>query len=440
MKRINPKRLLSQALDDSEELGVEERDCIERSSRSEMTIDAAEALALDGILRVALNQNLTVASNSKAPHSAPVNGSNPAVATTGSAAAYYREDRFGMVLLSAAIVILVAGAFYFLLGQAKFNPYQASNPGPDAPAVASPIPAGDGAKPVKKGDDKKKKKGKKKEDAVQKKERIKKLAMWLTDEDPDLSEMAFNKLKNLGIKAFPEVREALQNQKIGKRKLLTLQQSVKVAAEYILDQDGGVKLNGQDYSYERLKALNDEFKKLIYGSLVASANSPLAPRIVRRITGDPIPPTGNFVKRLDELAIDARKCNIPIHAFYAGTGGPEHILSLGTDKTEYALGEGVQISLRIPNPAMWQQTKDQMIFAKVIGIKGETMVQLKPDSQGLPVFRGRYSARQVGYFGVEAKLMPPKVTKGSKPLFWAKHRFRVSSRALKGEKLKPEEW
>lgn len=111
--------------------------------------------------------------------------------------------------------------------------------------------------------------------------------------------------------------------------------------------------------------------------------------------------------------------------------GTQQNVALSTDRRTYAPGEDVSLTLRVLDYALWQQLQNQPVYVKITTPEGaESMVPMKPDTGGVPTYRGIYKAKQVGSMLAHSKQMPPDATTEAKPLFEVKHTFAVKMQSL----------
>lgn len=111
--------------------------------------------------------------------------------------------------------------------------------------------------------------------------------------------------------------------------------------------------------------------------------------------------------------------------------GTQQNVALSTDRRTYAPGEDVALTLRVLDYALWQQLANQPVYVKITTPEGaESMVPMKPDTGGVPTYRGIYKAKQVGSMLAHAKQMPPDATTEAQPLFEVKHTFAVKMQSL----------
>jgi uncharacterized membrane protein len=104
---------------------------------------------------------------------------------------------------------------------------------------------------------------------------------------------------------------------------------------------------------------------------------------------------------------------------------------LSTDRKVYNPGEKVQLSLRLLDPALLMQLQGQQLFVKVETPEKEvTMVALKADSTGEPIFRGEYLAKGAGSMLAECRQAAPGGDSQAKPLFEVKTSFKVERISL----------
>lgn len=104
---------------------------------------------------------------------------------------------------------------------------------------------------------------------------------------------------------------------------------------------------------------------------------------------------------------------------------------LSTDRKVYNPGEKVQLSLRLLDPALLMQLQGQQLYVKVeTPEKEQTMVPLKADSTGEPVFRGEYLAKGAGSMLAECRQAAPGGDSQAKPLFEVKTSFKVERISL----------
>jgi len=111
--------------------------------------------------------------------------------------------------------------------------------------------------------------------------------------------------------------------------------------------------------------------------------------------------------------------------------GAQQQVALDTDRNTYAPGEEVRLNLRVLDPALMEQLSGQPLFVSVTGPqKDETMVPLRPEQDGTPVYRGRTTARRTGSMVARARQSAPGADSEQKPLFDVKHGFQVRMQSL----------
>ena len=111
--------------------------------------------------------------------------------------------------------------------------------------------------------------------------------------------------------------------------------------------------------------------------------------------------------------------------------GSQKQVVLSTDKKVYNPGEKVVLSLRLLDPALLSQLQGQQIYVKVeTPEKEQTMVPLKADSSGEPVYRGDYMAKGAGSMLAECRQAAPGGDSAAKPLFEVKASFKVERISL----------
>ena len=104
---------------------------------------------------------------------------------------------------------------------------------------------------------------------------------------------------------------------------------------------------------------------------------------------------------------------------------------LSTDKKIYNPGEKVNLNLRLLDPALLEQLKGQQLFVKIeTPEKEQSMVALRPDPTGEPVYRGEYMAKGAGSMLAECRQAAPGGDSQAKPLFEVKASFRVERVSL----------
>lgn len=111
--------------------------------------------------------------------------------------------------------------------------------------------------------------------------------------------------------------------------------------------------------------------------------------------------------------------------------GSQKNVVLSTDRKVYNPGEKVQLNLRLLDPALLSQLQGQQIYVKVeTPEKEQTMVPLKADTSGEPVYRGEYMAKGAGSMVAECSQAAPGGDSGQKKLFEVKAPFRVERISL----------
>ncbi|PCJ61834.1 MAG: hypothetical protein COA79_05940 [Planctomycetota bacterium] len=111
--------------------------------------------------------------------------------------------------------------------------------------------------------------------------------------------------------------------------------------------------------------------------------------------------------------------------------GGQKAVALSTERKIYNPGEKVKVQLRILDPALLSQLKGVPVFAQVTTPdKDNTMVALKPDPTGEPMYMGEYLAKSTGSMLVESKQAAPGGDSQQKPLFDVKHSFKVERTSL----------
>jgi uncharacterized membrane protein len=110
--------------------------------------------------------------------------------------------------------------------------------------------------------------------------------------------------------------------------------------------------------------------------------------------------------------------------------GAQKQVSLSTDKAVYAPGEDVTIILRILDPALMEQLRNEHLFVTVTGSGGERQsVPLTMDPR-MPEYRGLYTAQHIGRGAIHAKHVSIKADSEGKPLFDVQTSFEVKVRSL----------
>ena len=111
--------------------------------------------------------------------------------------------------------------------------------------------------------------------------------------------------------------------------------------------------------------------------------------------------------------------------------GSQKQVVLSTDRKVYNPGEKVMLNLRLLDPALLTQLQGQQLYAKVeTPEKEQTMVPLKLDPTGEPVYRGEYLAKGAGSMVAECSQAAPGGSSDKKPLFETKAPFKVERISL----------
>jgi von Willebrand factor type A domain-containing protein len=114
-------------------------------------------------------------------------------------------------------------------------------------------------------------------------------------------------------------------------------------------------------------------------------------------------------------------------------GGQQQV-ALGTDRRSYSPGERVQIRLQVLDPALMAQLAGQQVFAAVTSsTKAKHMVELRPRSDGMPIYEGNYTARHEGSMVVSVRQIVPDGPSDQKPLFDIKTSFVVKRQSLENK-------
>ncbi|MCG3181516.1 MAG: hypothetical protein BIFFINMI_03912 [Phycisphaerae bacterium] len=122
------------------------------------------------------------------------------------------------------------------------------------------------------------------------------------------------------------------------------------------------------------------------------------------------------------------------HLGEARLTGTQQQVSIGTDRVSYPPGEDVGITLRILDPALWQQLQDQVIYVTVTGPSEDYKVRMTRDASGAQNFRGKYRTRRLGKMEIRSRQSAPDADSEAKPLFDVKTEFTVAMQSL--ERLK----
>ena len=110
--------------------------------------------------------------------------------------------------------------------------------------------------------------------------------------------------------------------------------------------------------------------------------------------------------------------------------GAQKQVALSTDKAVYAPGEDVIITLRILDPALQEQLRNERLYVTVTGSGGQRLsVELSPDAK-LPEYRGTYTAQHLGRGVIRARHVASTADSEAKPLFEVSQSFEVKLRSL----------
>ncbi len=114
-------------------------------------------------------------------------------------------------------------------------------------------------------------------------------------------------------------------------------------------------------------------------------------------------------------------------------GGQKQV-ALRTDRRTYSPGERVVIRLQVLDPALMAQLANESVFAAVTSMtKAVHMVQLRPRSDGAPVYEGFYTALREGSMVVNVRQIVPDGPSDQRPLFEVDTSFLVQRQSLEAK-------